>query len=149
MRQSVLLKKTIFEACQCERCKDPTELGTFASGIYCPHCPKKEGLLLSENPLNPEADWVCNKCSKRKPLSFIANVLDIVGPEWTVLNRESVSECEQFIEKYSEILHPYHYFLTDVKLSLCCKYGKSQGETSITNPNGIFIIFIIDILRSY
>lgn len=49
------LNESKFFWCTCERCKDPTELGTHASTLLCPKC--SNGFILSTEPLNQDADW--------------------------------------------------------------------------------------------
>lgn len=49
------LNESKFFWCSCERCKDPTELGTHASTLLCPKC--TNGFILSIEPLNQDADW--------------------------------------------------------------------------------------------
>ena len=61
------LSQTKFFQCRCERCKDPTELDTFASGLLCSKCPDHSGILLMENPLDESSDWVCRQCGTRQP----------------------------------------------------------------------------------
>ena len=116
-----LLETTRFlGSCECQRCKDPTELGSFASGIFCTRCPNQEGILLPEYPLEKESNWVCNKCSSKKSRSFITKLLD----EDVILldnrDRKKSAKCEAFIRKYeNKILHPNHYLLTDIRLLYC------------------------------
>ena len=40
--------------CQCPRCEDPTEFGSYLSCLNCPNC---GGKVLSTNPLDQEAKW--------------------------------------------------------------------------------------------
>lgn len=44
-----LLSKSKFFSCKCERCFDPTELGTNFSSILCRKC--DGGVIVSTNPL--------------------------------------------------------------------------------------------------
>lgn len=61
-RRQHLLENKFFE-CKCKRCADPTELGTYCGALRCPKCEK--GLVLSTDPLNPEAQWSCNNKSEK------------------------------------------------------------------------------------
>ena len=66
----LLLKKcTVFafrnrlESCNCERCRDPTEFGSYLSAMKCPKCPAdKNSPMLPENPTDPDSVWVRNLC---------------------------------------------------------------------------------------
>lgn len=44
-----MLRKGKFFSCKCERCLDPTELGTHFSSILCRKC--DNGVIVSSNPL--------------------------------------------------------------------------------------------------
>ena len=115
-----LLETTRFlGSCDCQRCKDPTELGSFTSGIFCTKCPNHEGILLPEYPLEKETNWVCNKCSSKKSRSFIAKLLDEDVIPLDNGDRGKSAKCEDFIRKYERILHPNHYLLTDIRFLYC------------------------------
>src|SRR5207237_9027358 len=53
--------------CTCDRCRDPTENGSYFSAIVCPNhsYPSSDppSYLLPKNPLNPESDWSCTNSS--------------------------------------------------------------------------------------
>lgn len=97
--------------CPCQRCSDPTELGTFSSGILCTSCPNQEGILLPEYSLNPESNWACTKCLANKPSSFVTKLLDGDVVESVGRNREA------FFRKFGHTLHPNHFLMTGFKLS--------------------------------
>lgn len=133
-RQIELQEKTKFELCRCERCKDPTELGTFASTIYCVECPNQEarGILLWEDPLAFNyADWVCNKCPHRVSHSFVHNFMKMLEEKWLAVDRKSFADCERFLRQYSDILHPQHYFFMELKLAICNIYAKFHEEIDV------------------
>ncbi len=136
--------------CQCQRCSDPSELGTFVSGIFCTVCPKQEGILLPENPLDPETSWACNKCSSKKSASFITNLLESVVHLGSNASGK-VAECETFIRRYGKIFHPNHYFLTGVKKHLlfamlhassASELGTNHTFSGIIFSTSIFFFFI-------
>jgi len=130
MQRQLMLKKTRFGSCSCQRCKDPTELGTFESGVYCFKCPNREGVLLPENPLNPESDWLCNKCFQREPFGRQKGQIDWLlrsaKVDSMLLKPKSVRECEDYISKYESILHPNNAFMTQVKEILVDIYGTTR-----------------------
>ena len=48
------------ESCNCVRCQDPTEFGSYLSAMKCPKCPTdKNSPLLPENPTDPDSVWKC------------------------------------------------------------------------------------------
>lgn len=125
------LSQTKFFQCQCERCKDPSELDTYISGLYCQKCPLNSGILLIENPLDEASDWLCRQCGSRQPAKYVADIVETVGKELVALKKGSVSGCEGFLRKFSNILHPNHFYLTDVKMALCQMYGHLEGQNLI------------------
>lgn len=50
--------------CKCDRCKDPTELGTYFSGMLCVGDVGVEcgGIQLALDPLSAKTDWACDRC---------------------------------------------------------------------------------------
>lgn len=51
-----LLRKGKFFSCKCERCIDPTELGTHFSSILCQKC--EGGAIVSTNPLGMSREYI-------------------------------------------------------------------------------------------
>ena len=52
--------------CQCERCLDPTEFGTFYGGLKCELC-SDSGICVPTDGNDFEADWACSGCQGRFP----------------------------------------------------------------------------------
>lgn len=71
MKRREHLKQCKFFECECLRCKDSTELGTFLSGIKCGKC--SSGHLLSSEPLKCGSVWVCGnkQCAATTPAHVI------------------------------------------------------------------------------
>merc|ERR1719341_2292050 len=59
-RQVNLLENKFF-TCQCERCLDPTELGSNLSCLKC-RKDKCEGSTIPKDPMSMKGDWICVKC---------------------------------------------------------------------------------------
>ncbi|KAF5291492.1 hypothetical protein FQR65_LT01804 [Abscondita terminalis] len=123
-----------FFACKCSRCVDPTELGTYTSALRCPKC--QIGWVLSTNPLNHEADWVCNNKSKQPSTrcpgykvtaNSILLLIARISKEADVLDCNDIEGMEAFLQKYRNVLHPNHYLCLGMKLSLSQLYGKVTG----------------------
>jgi len=120
------LGETKYFTCHCERCSDPTELGTLFSSIRCPQCTvEQNGYLVSENPVGPPTDYRCVVCDKIQPHSFVDAVVQSIGEELVMLEKGSIEACQAFIKKHSQNLHPNHYYLQDIKLALCQMIGQS------------------------
>nr|CAD7397271.1 unnamed protein product [Timema cristinae] len=129
------LSETKFFWCTCERCADPTELGTFFSAIRCKNslC---DGYLLSEHPLlqgTPEetplnSEWRCHTCQVMVPVSEVLETLEKVGRYLSSMEKGEPRSCERFQEQFENILHPNHFYLTDVQLALAQLYGQDCPE---------------------
>ena len=46
--------------CGCERCRDPTEGGSYLSALSCTSC--ASGPVLPLDPLDTETSWACREC---------------------------------------------------------------------------------------
>ena len=52
--------------CECDRCKDGSEMGSKLGGLHCPKC--NDGIAIPVNPIEPEVtSWKCDKCSSQLP----------------------------------------------------------------------------------
>lgn len=60
-RRRHLSQTKIFD-CDCRRCRDPSELSTNLSSWKCGRC---GGLIVSSNPQNNQARWVCENCKSQ------------------------------------------------------------------------------------
>ena len=69
--------------CECRRCSDPTECGTFVSGVTCEAC--EAGVMLPIDPLDVYSDWACSDCDF--VLSF-----DVIGKSDCVTKLTSHTE---------------------------------------------------------
>lgn len=99
--------------CNCARCQDPTEFGTFMSAIKCKEdC---EGYLISKRPLLVGAPWKCTSCTKTLGISQIQTVLTSVSEDIAKHRNHPTSQLLQIIENNSQILHPNHYLTIGIK----------------------------------
>lgn len=76
-RREHLLATKYFE-CECDRCADPTELGSHLGTIRCP-CEK--GFVTPNDPLKPESDWSCDVCPGVLSGGEVAQLVDRLGEE--------------------------------------------------------------------
>lgn len=83
--------------CKCERCADPTELGTFMSAVNCPEC--EEGLILSTDPLDQDAIWNCSFCSYLLNGKDMVILLDKINEELEVIQAENIEGLTIFLDK--------------------------------------------------
>jgi len=109
--------------CQCKRCCDPTEFGSNFSTIYDSGKP-----MLPEDPLDAESDWVCKETGMRRNAMEVKLQLSTIGQELeAVSNKGTIDDAEEFLEKYSKVLHPNHYHLVTAKHNLLQMYGRTEG----------------------
>uniref|UniRef100_A0A0K2URL9 SET and MYND domaincontaining protein DDB_G0273589like [Megachile rotundata] n=2 Tax=Lepeophtheirus salmonis TaxID=72036 RepID=A0A0K2URL9_LEPSM len=116
-------------SCICERCRDPTEKGSFIGALNCLKC--GVGRILPENPLEDknETSWICIDCGYVSPQGFAEDTYNqvaqvIQGMESGEINPE---QCNRFITLYSKILNSQHAHMLDVKHTLLHLLGHHEG----------------------
>ncbi|XP_055838401.1 SET domain-containing protein SmydA-8 [Episyrphus balteatus] len=127
-----------FFTCRCERCTDPTELGTYFSSFKCITC--ELGFLSTIDPFDSTADWRCNHCKFTTPAEGIhtsvstmqAEVADVQAMD---MSPERLQECEALLRKYRLILHPAHFIQTSLRQSLIEMYGRVHGYEMVELPD--------------
>ena len=68
-----------FFTCQCPRCSDPSELGTFSSALWCLKCAKgkkDKGKVLPSDTKNIEAAWRCDVCGAETQCQTVQRIFD-------------------------------------------------------------------------
>ena len=117
------LKETKFFDCLCQRCCDSTELSTHLSSLTCPKC-CGGNFVVSEDSLDATAAWLCmNGCGFRMNCSEVDQILHCLQLKADSLNYDDVDGLEDFIDKWSKLLHPNNSILIGVKYYLCLLYG--------------------------
>ena len=92
-RKAVLRRGKCFD-CECKRCLDATEFGTFASSAKCQSC-KKGGYLISTDTRKIAADHQCTECGNIKGFQECMKVDQTLHNELTRVNRYSImNDCE-------------------------------------------------------
>lgn len=135
--------------CNCERCKDPTEYGTYLGNIYCSVCNGPEStpatlgaMIVSTNPLNETAPWKCEKCDHVILARQMVWGNNALKQDLNKLNKTKPKEFEEFIQKYSQTLHPSNHLVVQAKLALVQIYGNYKGYTlSGSLPTYAYLIF--------
>lgn len=121
LKRQILIESVAHFQCNCSRCQDPTELGTFMSSIRCFKC--ENGFLLSKNASVQESDWRCEDCgateSVDKVVDFTTDVeeyfdkIQTANLEW----RKEVEMLQKLFAKHYEsghLLHKNHYVLQEI-----------------------------------
>ena len=113
--------------CTCERCLDPTEMGTFLSGVRCfKLCDSQNGYLLPMMDDNEEGlvQWTCQNCSKIESTFEVDNFVESYSLKIQSLAfLDPLEDWENLLAEMSDKLHPNHYLAMDVKRVLIQLYG--------------------------
>lgn len=120
------------EMCFCERCKDPTEFGSFLQALKCAKCSSEESPILPENPLDPDSFWHCKIHKSMRIPGMMAQQLAIdlqidLYAEGLVT---TIKRLEQKIAMMSHYLHPNHGLLMAAKRSLLNCYSQVPSESA-------------------
>lgn len=135
LRRREHLQEGKFFWCQCARCKDPTELGTYTGAMICPKC--KDGMILATDPLNQQAPWSCKSCKYSVSAQSMYILLEKIFKEMDSIEPHNIVEHEEFLKKYRNVLTKDHYLCISAKYSLCQLYGRTENflihEMSLEN----------------
>ena len=126
-RRPVLRAKWYFD-CNCARCVDPTECGSYLSALLCPApSPTKPcgGTVLSCDPLAGSSDWACQACQAVYSAEYVVELVSEVAEMIDKPREEDdiVQHYERVIHRYSHTLHPAHYLIIGIKEKLAQIYG--------------------------
>lgn len=126
------LRETKYFTCICERCSDPTELGTNFSTLRCIGTDEIpcNGFQLPTNPtsINGLNEWACNKCPIKVSYENVNMITGRMNEETEniLASQPTPSELEEFIEKLSPFLHPNHHIFFNIKHTLLQLYGSHK-----------------------
>ncbi|RZB39816.1 zf-MYND and/or SET domain containing protein [Asbolus verrucosus] len=130
MRRAHLKMSKHFD-CVCERCKDPTELGSYAGAIYCTRCKSvdrsNENKIISCDPLDQDANWKCEGCGYLVEGKEMIWGNEVLKKEISQLDKKSPAALENFLVKYQGVLHSKNAHFLEVKYALCQMYGNLEG----------------------
>jgi len=118
LRRRMLFKKWFFW-CECHRCKDKTEIGSFLGAFICQES-KCGGSSVPYNPLDEESDYICLDCGNSFSNKYAEKLLknaekDLKTPDSRF---DLIQHLEKFIHNNSRILHPYNNLMISVKQKL-------------------------------
>lgn len=125
------LRETKYFDCTCDRCKDPTEMGTYLSALRClgTEATPCGGIQLPVNPLDDSTEWACDKCNVKISNVQASYLINQIGDDVdnVQLNSPTVRELDNLLSKLLTFLHPNHYHCFSVKHSLAQLFGYQQG----------------------
>ncbi|KAG5681719.1 hypothetical protein PVAND_011129 [Polypedilum vanderplanki] len=131
------LKDNKYFICTCERCKDPTELGTNFSTLRCIGTDNNpcNGFQLPTNPTSEqENEFACNKCVIKVSNEHVNLITSKMNEEVDNILAMNPSPLiiEELIEKLNPFLHPNHYLLFNLKHTLIQLYGNHKDSSYAT-----------------
>lgn len=104
-RQSLMIGKYFY--CKCNRCMDPTELGSHMSSLRCRSCSK--GYIV-----RTATSWQCQECSSTLDDGFVNQILDNARDE-ILRVKHDILKNEHLIIELSQVFHNNHYLIIDIK----------------------------------
>lgn len=126
------LKETKYFTCDCERCKDPIEMGTNFSTLRCIGTDGCDcnGYQIPTNPTSiNDNEWACNKCIVKVSSDNVNSLIGRMSEEVdNILASQPTPEVlEEFIEKLNPFLHPNHHLFFNLKHTLLQLYGNHKN----------------------
>lgn len=124
-RQSFLQDEFYF-TCNCVRCRDPTEFGTFASSLRCPHC--RQGFALSSQ----APRWPCNNCqgsiSKEEVSATEHKAMDMIRVHDNSADSRNIKVVLTHLNSIKELLHPNHFIVMALKQKFLFSFGMNMKK---------------------
>lgn len=79
------------------------------------------------NKVIPDPKWECLTCKTEHSKTEVNKVLNQIAYDFSMTNKHDPSSCEIFLNHYKNngLLHPNHYFLSNVRLKLAQLYGQT------------------------
>ncbi|XP_040574757.1 SET domain-containing protein SmydA-8 [Lepeophtheirus salmonis] len=114
-RRSRISNNWFFD-CKCDRCRDPTENGSFLSATRCLRC-VGEGTILPSNPLDPSSEWLCNNCHFKTNGAAVDKLTEYFEAKMKE-SGNSIEFLEELLIKAVKLFHPNHYVATMIRIVL-------------------------------
>lgn len=140
LQRRIYLQQAKCFDCTCQRCREPTERGTYIGSLLCSRC--KSGKLLSNNPFDLNSDWSCENCDWQMSATNFQYTQKRLQFAIENIDRTSPYDFEAFLEKYVHyprnngtddivdsniLLHEQNSFVLQVKYALTQLYGNVSG----------------------
>ena len=124
LRRLEFPRNWMFDCC-CERCSDPTELGTHASTLKCPKCDQPQ---LYPRDSHVDSPWQCRNCPYQEPAQSVREqTISLEAQLDTFPYSASPLEWEELLERFQSVLHENHYICMKTKRILLQIYGAREG----------------------
>lgn len=125
------LKATKIFDCECIRCLDTTEMGTYLSALKCTVKTEEGtcgGMVLPEKFQNVEVPWKCGSCAKEYPYSYAVNIMEHANKDFEAMEKDKVDQCRMYIDHYGKFLAPNHSRLCQARLVLSQVLGSGGPQ---------------------
>ena len=123
MRRSQIRSTWYFD-CSCERCSDPTELGTYLSCLRCTGC---QGRVLPQHAMDYDSAWACDGCGDCITADEALEKTQAMRKMFEECG-EGIEEKENLIQKLANVCHPQHYLIMQIKKDLSLRYGNTESS---------------------
>lgn len=125
------LRLTKHFGCQCSRCLDPTEYGTYISALACLGDVNQtcSGTHLPVDPLDEKTQWKCNSCPMKVDAAYVTELQTHMTEqvEGLMSGCPSASQVELLLSRLSQMLHPNHFLTFNLRHTLIQLYGNEDG----------------------
>ncbi|BFG05591.1 SET domain-containing protein SmydA-8 [Drosophila madeirensis] len=125
------LRLTKHFKCGCERCLDPTEFGSYVSALTCLGDVNKScgGKQLPVDPVDENSQWKCDSCSMSMDTAYVTELQTHITEQVDKMlaGRPSASEIELTLARLTQMLHPNHFHMFNLKHTLIQLYGNEVG----------------------
>uniref|UniRef100_A0A182N0U9 SET domain-containing protein n=1 Tax=Anopheles dirus TaxID=7168 RepID=A0A182N0U9_9DIPT len=133
--------------CCCERCKDPTESGTYLGALKCVRESCPAGRLLPLNPLKISSMWQCDRCDLKMDNIKATKIQEIAGR--MILNNAIKRESSYIIDYLNDhilkFLLPTNQFTVELKLQAIKKIQADRPLAELREKEK-YCVEILDVL---
>ncbi|XP_053678254.1 SET domain-containing protein SmydA-8-like [Anopheles nili] len=128
LHRRLALKQAKCFDCACDRCRDPTELGTNVGGFRCPHCRRQPSLIVPVDPTNNRTSWRCQnrRCSYQEPPEQYVARCERMQRELLALDRTDPAHYEAFLTRHEPNLHRWNAYILQAKYALTQLLGSAR-----------------------
>ncbi|XP_064081405.1 SET domain-containing protein SmydA-8-like [Macrobrachium nipponense] len=124
--------------CVCNRCNDPTELGSHLSSISCKSCQSPDGLLIP--PKTSEVHWRCHKCEAQVPSNAIQAMVRASSAILSKVDMQSTEEVTATLKHLSRMLGRQHYIVAELKLGMIQSIMKLPFREDVSDDDLIRVM---------
>lgn len=148
LQRRIYLRQSKCFDCMCQRCRDPSECGTYIGSLLCTSC--KSGKLLPDHPFDVASNWNCENCSFQMSATNYQYFQKRLQFAIENLEKHSPYDYEMLLEKYlyhqpmqsdgatsndtddnivtsDVLLHEQNTFALQIKYALTQLYGNVSG----------------------